>query len=118
MTSLERWMADYRTAWESNDPEEIGALFTDDAVYYTAPFAEPWRGREAIVEHWLADRDEPGETTFEWRPLVDDAGIAVITGRTSYVNGDDFVNLWVIHFAPDGRCSEFTEWYMRPKGRN
>jgi hypothetical protein len=118
MTALDTWMAGYRRAWESNEPTDIGALFTDDALYYTAPFAEPWRGRDEIVEQWLAARDEPGDTTFEWEPLIDSADIAVITGRTSYVNGDDFVNLWVIRFAPDGRCSEFTEWYMRLQGRN
>ena len=29
----EAWVAGYVAAWESNDPEQIGALFTDDAVW-------------------------------------------------------------------------------------
>ena len=48
------WMDAYRDAWISNDPAEIGALFTDDAVYSIDAFAEPWRGREEIVRRWTA----------------------------------------------------------------
>ena len=54
------WVAGYIAAWESNDPAQIGALFTDDAVYLTSPDAEPRRGRDAIVAGWLEDLDEPG----------------------------------------------------------
>jgi hypothetical protein len=27
-----------------------------------------------------------------------------------------YSNLWVIRFDADGRCREFTEWYMRRNG--
>ena len=46
---VEQWVKAYERAWASNDPEEIGALFTDDARYYTAPHREPWTGRDTIV---------------------------------------------------------------------
>ena len=32
-----RWMQHYIAAWTSNDPEDIRALFTEDAVYATQP---------------------------------------------------------------------------------
>jgi uncharacterized protein (TIGR02246 family) len=57
MTDLEAvtdWVSGYVRAWNSNDPAGIGDLFAEDAAYYTAPFEEPWRGRETIVKHWLA----------------------------------------------------------------
>jgi len=114
--SLATWMDAYRRAWESNDPEEISGLFADDALYYTAPSAEPWRGRDEIVAHWLADRDEPGDTTFQWSTLVDTPELGVITARTVYRTGDDYDNLWVIRFDGAGTCSEFTEWFMRREG--
>lgn len=41
---LADWIAAYERAWGSNEPDEIGALFTEDALYYPAPFVEPWRG--------------------------------------------------------------------------
>jgi ketosteroid isomerase-like protein len=110
---LDGWIRGYRAAWESNDPVAIGALFAEDAVYYTEPAAEPWRSRAEIVAQWLARRDEPGDATFEWTPLVNTPGLAVITGRTVYRSGDDYDNLWVIRFDDDGLCCEFTEWWMR-----
>jgi uncharacterized protein (TIGR02246 family) len=110
------WIAGYLRAWESNDPAEIGALFTDDALYFTEPGAEPWRGRDGIVEGWLARRDEPGDATFEWQPLVEQDDLAVITGRATYAT-QSYSNLWVIRFDGDGRSREFTEWWMLDAAR-
>ncbi|HEX4059306.1 MAG TPA: nuclear transport factor 2 family protein [Galbitalea sp.] len=112
------WMADYRKAWESNDPSEIGALFTDDALYYSEPFIEPSRGREAIIAEWLKRQDAPGGFTFTWHPLAIANDIAFVQGETDY--GDvKYSNLWVIRLSPDGRATEFTEWWMdqsKPSG--
>jgi uncharacterized protein (TIGR02246 family) len=105
------WIDGYIRAWNSNDPIDIGGLFTDDAEYYTAPFRRPWRGRDQIVEDWLARRDEPGETSFDWRPLVVTGEVAIVEGTTRYPE-QSFSNLWVIRLDDDGRCREFTEWWM------
>ena len=43
--AVDRWMKGYLKAWESNDPQDIGTLFTDDATYYTAPH-KPQRPRD------------------------------------------------------------------------
>lgn len=106
------WVAGYVAAWESNDPEQIGALFSDDAVYLTSPDAEPRRGREQIVAGWLEDLDEPGTWTFDWKLLHEDEGFVVVQGRTEYPAEKDYVNLWIIRLDGDGRATEFTEWYM------
>jgi len=45
MDHVEAWMLGYVRAWASNDPEEIGNLFTEDANYFTAPGRAPWSGR-------------------------------------------------------------------------
>ena len=38
-------MQKYIMAWRSNEPDDIRALFTPDAVYATSPNEpEPWRG--------------------------------------------------------------------------
>lgn len=104
-------MDGYRQAWESNDPADISALFTEDALYYTAPFREPWRGRDAIVEGWIGRKDEPGTTTFTWEPVSDTRELAIVQGVTTYPD-EKFSNLWVIRFGADGKCREFTEWFM------
>ncbi|MFK4731247.1 nuclear transport factor 2 family protein [Agromyces mediolanus] len=109
---LADWMAGYLRAWRGNDAADIGALFTDEAVYLTAPDAEPRRGREAIVAGWLEDADAPGEWSFDWWVLHESPGIAFVQGRTEYPAERDYLNLWVIRFADDGRAAEFTEWYL------
>jgi ketosteroid isomerase-like protein len=111
---LAEWIDGYVRAWNSNDPAEIGALFTDDAVYSTEPYAEPWRGREAIVEGWLKIKDEPGNATFEWRPLVETPEASIIVGTTVYREPPEtYSNLWVIRLDSGGRCREFTAWWMK-----
>jgi ketosteroid isomerase-like protein len=111
------WMAGYIRAWESNDPADIRALFTDDALYYSAPFEPPRVGREAIVAGWLEDRDEPEDHTFSWSTAGVDGDLAFVQGETAYRQnaeaGRTYSNLWVIRFAADGRATSFTEWYMR-----
>jgi ketosteroid isomerase-like protein len=109
---VERWLEGYVRAWGSNDPEEIGALFTDDARYWTAPFREPWTARRGIVEGWLDRKDEPGQWEFRHQILAVAEDLAFVRGRTTYANGERYSNLWVIRLTEDGRASEFTEWWM------
>jgi uncharacterized protein (TIGR02246 family) len=111
---LRSWVEGYVRAWNSNDPAEIGALFTEDANYYTEPYSAPWRGRDEIVRQWLEHRDEPGETEFRWQPLTVGPGLALVQGETLYrTPPHTYSNLWVIQLDAEGRCSEFTEWWMR-----
>jgi len=112
MDDVEAWLERYVVAWGSNDPEDIAALFTEDAVYYTAPDRDPWSGREAIVREWLARKDEPGAWEFRYEPLAVAGDLAFVRGWTAYRGESDYSNLWVIRLAPDGRSSEFTEWWM------
>jgi uncharacterized protein (TIGR02246 family) len=109
--AVSRWIDGYVRAWNTNDREHIAALFTEDAVYFTEPYHAPWKGRDQIVAGWLEKKDEPGETSFEWQPVSITDEVAVISGTTRYPE-NVFSNLWVIRFDPDGRCREFSEWWM------
>ena len=112
-TTLTAWMNGYLRAWDSNDPDDIRALFTDDAEYRTAPFDVPRVGHEAIVAGWIEDQDQPGDYEFEWSEAGLDGDLAFVEGETRYAEGRRYANLWVIRFAEDGRVGSFTEWYMR-----
>jgi hypothetical protein len=114
---VSNWIELYRTAWESNEPNDIRALFTEDAEYRTEPYAQPWEGHAAIVEGWLEAADEPGETTFEWATVIENDELGIVQARTQYSDGPTYSNLWVIHFAPDGRAAAFTEWWMDQASR-
>jgi uncharacterized protein (TIGR02246 family) len=108
------WIDNYIQAWNSNDPADIGALFTRDAAYYTEPHSPPWRGRDEIVRQWLDRKDAPGQTQFRWYPLTVTPEIAVVQGETVYPSErHTYSNLWVIRLDTEGRCIEFTEWWMR-----
>ena len=111
--ALKSWVNAYVRAWDSNDPAAIGDLFTDAAVYYTAPFREPWRGRAAIVAGWLDRKDEPGTWSFRYEPLAVAGDLGVVRGWTRYVDPPrEYSNLWLIRLTSDARCREFTEWWM------
>jgi ketosteroid isomerase-like protein len=110
---VQRWLDAYVEAWRTYDSTAIGELFTADATYAYHPHDEPLRGRDAIVSSWLGDRDEPGTWTAHYAPLVIDGDRAIATGETHYTEaGRTFSNLYVLRFAPDGRCAEFVEWFM------
>jgi ketosteroid isomerase-like protein len=110
----EAWVERYLRAWASNDPDDIKALFTEDARYYTAPHREPWEGRPAIVDGWLDRKDEPGTWSFRYEVLGTDGDLAFVRGWTTSLKDDppDCTNLWVIRLSEDGRASEFIEWWM------
>jgi len=110
--AVNQWMKGYLKAWGSNDPGDIGGLFTDDALYYTAPHREPWRGRDGIVEGWLERKDEPGDWSFRYEIIGIGGDMAFVRGWTGYRDDPDYSNLWVIRLDGEGRCSEFTEWWM------
>jgi ketosteroid isomerase-like protein len=114
MTSLDAvtaWIDNYRRAWDSNDPGQIGDLFADDAAYFPEPYATPWRGRAEIVDKWITRKDEPGTTTFEWHPLIVTDDLAIIEATTVYPDRT-FSNLWVLRLDNLGQARQFTEWWM------
>jgi uncharacterized protein (TIGR02246 family) len=112
--TVERWMEGYIRAWNSNDPGEIGDLFADDAAYYTGPFDEPWIGREVILQEWLNRKDEPGTFGFRYEVLAVSDHLGVVRGWTKYYKPDrEYSNIWVIRFDGQGRCEEFTEWWVK-----
>jgi hypothetical protein len=112
------WLDRYSQAWGTYDPDDIGALFSEDAVYFYNPFDEPVRGREAIVASWLEDPDEPGTYEGSYRPLLVAGDQAVARGYSRYLNtngtvADEYDNLFLLAFDADGRCAEYREWYMQ-----
>jgi ketosteroid isomerase-like protein len=121
-----RWLADYVEAWRTYDPDRIAALFAADVEYRYHPYDEPIRGRDAVVESWLGEGDHPDasardpEGTYDasYAPVAVDGDLAVATGSSTYFESPGgpvkqvFDNCFVMRFADDGRCREFTEWFI------
>ncbi len=118
---LETWLAAYRRAWSSDAPDDVGALFTEDATYSPWPYSPPWRGRDEIVRRWIERGDSKRPWGFEHRILATDGDLGVVEGRTSYPAHEDeaeteFKNLWLVRLADDGRATAFAEWWAeRPE---
>ena len=113
---MERWVDAYVRAWDTNDPEEIAALFSESARYFTAPYREPWNGQATILEEWLGRKDAQGDWSFRYEVLGIDGDLAFVRGWTHYETDFDYSNLWVIRLDGDGRASEFIEWWMAEEG--
>jgi hypothetical protein len=110
---LDDWMDGYVLAWSTNDAGHISALFTPTAVYDPQTADGEWEGLDEIIERWQEIDDQEDNWDFEWMPLVETDELAVVTGRTRYYDPPaSFRNLFVIRFDEEGRCYDFTEWYI------
>jgi hypothetical protein len=112
--SFRAWLQRYFEAWVSNEPGEVEALFTGDAVYWTGPFAEPRVGVDAIVEAWIGGPQEEVDYAYEPLAVEGDVGIAhwkVASRRPGAEERDEYDGILLITFAADGRCREHREWF-------
>jgi ketosteroid isomerase-like protein len=114
---VSEWLRRYVEAWRSYDREQISELFAEDARYRYHPYDQPIRGREAIVESWFDEPDEPGTFAGEYEAVAVDGDTAVATGSSTYTDAKGEVdkvydNCFVLRFDDDGRCADFVEWYM------
>jgi hypothetical protein len=54
-----------------------------------------------------------------WHPVAVAPDVAVVQGETVYRSPPHtYSNLWVIRLDAEGRCTEFTEWWMRHPDRD
>jgi ketosteroid isomerase-like protein len=115
---VDDWLERYVAAWKSYDRDAIDELFSEDIEYRYHPYDdEAVRGREAVVQDWLEDRDEPGRYDAIYRTQAVDGDVAVATGTSSYFDADGAVekiyyNCFIMRFDDSERCREFTEWFM------
>jgi ketosteroid isomerase-like protein len=127
---VDQWLEAYVAAWKSYDREAIGELFAENVEYRYHPYDEPIRGRQAVVASWLGEsaaagtstRDDQGTYDASYRAVAVDGDVAVAVGTSTYADAPGgapsrvYHNCYVIRFDGDGRCREFTEWYMqRPR---
>jgi len=105
------------------DAKAIAELFTESAIYTYHPYREAVHGRKAIVALWVNDPDPQGTYDGHYEPILIEGDRAVTHGRSLYFEQDgktprtEFDNIFVLRFDEQGRCAEYSEWYMeRPKG--
>jgi hypothetical protein len=126
---VQRWLDRYIEAWKTYDRATIADLFGADATYRYHPYDEGEsvvHGRDAIVRDWIepegdsSSRDEPGTYDAHYEPYAIDGDRAVAVGRSNYWNDEShstlervYDNVFLLRFDGDGRCTEFTELFMK-----
>jgi hypothetical protein len=111
-----RWLDAYFAAWITNEPDDVSALFADDATYSIGPFAEEWVGRAEIVRRWTDGAQEDVEYAYEILAVQGDTGIAhwnVRARAEGEAARSESDGILLITFAPDGRCRDHREWLVR-----
>ena len=126
-STAQGWLDRYVDAWRTYDPGDIAALFSEDIAYRYHPYDEPIVGRDAVLASWLGEgesddastRDAPGTYEGHYSPVAVDGDAVVATGTSQYreLPGGPVVrtyeNCFVMRFDGEGRCREFTEYYLR-----
>lgn len=112
---FEEWMDAYERAWRTAGTDALAGLFHADASYRMSPYEPPAQGLGAIGELWERERAGPDEGFAMNREVVAlDGDTAVARIAVTYDHGNDYRDLWIVRFAPDGRCTEFEEWPFWP----
>ncbi|MBD8079435.1 AtzH-like domain-containing protein [Cellulosimicrobium arenosum] len=110
-----RWVEEYERTWRTQDVAAVARLFTDDARYLRSPFAEPLVGLDAIGRFWLVD--DGASFAMRAEVVAVDGADAVVRVEVEYLEPEqqEYRDLWVLRFAPDGRVEHFEEWAYWPE---
>jgi len=108
------WVTGYEVAWRASNAAAVNELFTEDARYRPSPYKPAEVGHGAIQEFWSDDEGTPFEVRAEM--VAVDGHRAVVRVDVDYLgpSPEQYLNLWVLDFAEDGRVSEFEEWTQAP----
>jgi ketosteroid isomerase-like protein len=109
-----RWVAEYERAWRESDRLAVGGLFTEDAAYRPSPYEPSELGLDAIKEFWANDA---GKTfVMAARVVAVDGDVAVVRVDVQYLTPteQEYRDVWLLRFAPDGRVADFEEWAYWP----
>ena len=114
---VDRWVSAYEKAWRSPGTTMLAELFTPDVVYLPSPWAEPVSGLEALAHFWESERRGPDEPfTLRSQVVAVELETAVVGIEVDYeAPPRSWRDLWVLTFAPGGRCARFEEWPFSPQ---
>lgn len=118
---VERWVDRYERLWRTPETEQLADVFLPGATYRPSPWARPLDGLDEIAQFWEAERDSADEEfTMSSDVVAVDGDTAVVRVSVEYAapGAGRWRDLWVLRFAPDGRCSSFEEWPFAPDQRD
>jgi len=112
------WLDAYGRAWTSRDAQAAADLFTEHGTYQVTPFAEPLRGRQAILDYWthVTQTEQDIQFGYEILSVPPEQGIArwwasfviVPPGLQTKLDG-----IFLISLDENGRCRSLREWWHK-----
>ncbi len=108
------WVQRYEQAWRASDTDAVPRLFTPEISYRRSPYTPPLVGYQPLREFWT--EDDGATFTMSAEPVAVEDDVAVVRVRVNY-GGDEpqeYTDLWLLHFAADGRVDDFEEWAYWP----
>lgn len=113
---LRNWLGAYGAAWEERDAEAASQLFSEDALYFETPYAEPFRGRQGVKGYWEKVTDDQRDVDFESETLgfLGATGVAKWSARFKLASNGVAVELngvFLLEFNEDGLCTRLREWW-------
>ena len=111
-----RWVEAYEHGWRDEDRHAVERLFTPNARYLRSPYAEPLDGHDAIRDFWVDDDENGSVFRMQAWPVAAEGTDAVVRVMVEYGDPVDqeYLDLWVLRFADDGRVEHFEEWAYWP----
>jgi ketosteroid isomerase-like protein len=111
------WVEGWTAGWENADPDRIGALYAEDAVYRSHPFREPERSARDYALRAFDD-EELVECRFG-EPIVHGNRAAVEYWAVLSADGDEetLAGIAVLRFGEDGRVVEQRDYWSMEPGR-
>lgn len=108
------WVDGYERAWREGDVYAVERLFTPDVRYRRSPYEPADLGHAGVKAFWLEDDGQP--FTLEATVVAVEGARAVVRVVVVYgpPSGQEYTDLWLLDFAPDGRVRDFEEWAYWP----
>lgn len=115
MFDTAQWLSAYHQAWIRHDAEQVSQLFTEDAVYQSHPFREPFRGRAEIAEYWRRSTPSQEELEIRWGTAIVSGAHAAVEWWATMRDADDgpltLPGCLILRFAENGLCEELREYW-------
>lgn len=107
------WVGLLGRAWSDRNPEAVGDLFAEHAVYRSDPFRSPLVGRTAIVEYWAkTTRSQSGIAVNFGDPLVHGNRVAVEWWSILNEDGHGTTEAGGLFLTfENGLCTELREYW-------
>ena len=117
MSAFSRWLDLFGIAWVTNAPEDIGRLVPDAFEWHSSPYAEIFRNRQTLVDHWISTVNAQSEISTSYEVLcegADGTGVCHYTAsyllhKTARIDADA---IFRVKLDDDERCVRFEEWFV------